>query len=237
MVCMYCAGQGRLFEVEELVGGDAGWRTRAYLDQPKPTGVKLGRPWPNTSQLVLHLGATCAELGPLGSNLGPTMTNVAQLGGTRPSMNVKTHVSACRPSCPLQTWAQVVLCWTQVEAKLMLAEVGPKWIQTLSWSHVDAHGGPGHVQHGPTWDPLVTASYNLGPTETQHREHCCQREASSMPKKRGTRPWKRFFWRFRIGPFGLGWSCPQLGAKLHHVGSALESLRSINSVLSIRFNK
>ena len=24
MVCMYCAGQGRLFEVEELVGGDAG---------------------------------------------------------------------------------------------------------------------------------------------------------------------------------------------------------------------
>ena len=32
-------------KLRSMVVGDAGWRTRAYLAQPKPIGVNLGQPW------------------------------------------------------------------------------------------------------------------------------------------------------------------------------------------------
>ena len=38
----------------------------------QPTGVKLGCPWPKLGRTRANLALTCAELRPVGSNLGPT---------------------------------------------------------------------------------------------------------------------------------------------------------------------
>ena len=69
---------------------------RADLAQPKPTGVKLGRPcpWvgPNRSPLGPNLGLTCPELGPVvGSNLAQLGSNMAQRGHvwTQVGLNVR----------------------------------------------------------------------------------------------------------------------------------------------------
>ena len=73
-----------------MVAGDAGWRTRAYLAQPKPTGGRLGRAWhfvgPNTSQLGQlkpNLRSTWCNLGAFGTRVYKNRPNYGNEKGSR----------------------------------------------------------------------------------------------------------------------------------------------------------
>ena len=77
-----------------------------------------------------------------------------------------------------QTWPSLALSWAEQEAELGPAvglKLGPKrsrW--TPNWRN--AHGSPSHVQSGELGTPT------LGPTETQHEEHCFKRSVIDSKK-------------------------------------------------------
>ena len=92
-----CAGQGCFWR--SVVVGDAGWRTRSCLAEPKADWVKLGRPWPlvgpNTSRLGPNLGLTCAATS--------LRSNIAQLG-CRYAKCGNYHRSAVNPQWEPSFW-------------------------------------------------------------------------------------------------------------------------------------
>ena len=114
-----------------------------------------------------------------------------------------------------QTWPSLALSWAEQDAELGPAvglKLGAKrsrW--TPNWRN--AHGSPSHVQSGELgnlWRQLHTT---LGPTETQHEEHCFKRSVIDRKKCENTSENKRFE-DFGLGPLCLPfWSDMDYGLR------------------------
>ena len=114
----HCQDQSKLFEsLRDETRPHPGNRTErkeaGLLGPTKPTGVKLGRPWPKVTQFGTLLRQLHTKLGPTETL---AMFPVLKLYG--PQLGPK--------------WGQVAPSWTEVGPKLkgaLLAEVDPKWSQ------------------------------------------------------------------------------------------------------------
>ena len=103
------------------------------------------------------------------------------------------------------TWGKVAVSWAQLNPKLapighVGLKLGPKRSRRApNWSHVmhmEIQVTSKVAQVGTLWRQLHT---KLGPTGTQHGEHCVKGSVINS-KKRGKCRWKRAFWGFCIGP-------------------------------------
>ena len=143
---------------------------------------------------------------------------LTQLGPVRTWPNLGQSGGILSPTPPQvgANWS----CW---------AEIGPKAIQTgPKLKPCDAHGNPSHIQSGASWDPLATASHQVGPnrdttwgTLRQRKRHQ-QQKTWEMPVKTGVLRilyWASFVPTLKqygpqLGPKLL--QTVQVGAKLRH---------------------
>ena len=104
-------------KLRSMAVGDAGWRTRAYLAQPKPTGIKLRYPWCNLRRTLatwLQVPFNIVQLGRVWTQVGFNMRTLVLCGG-----NCRRSWAQDRPLGP--DWARfppnrpcgsrVALCW------------------------------------------------------------------------------------------------------------------------------
>ena len=156
----------------------------------------------------------CLEASDLAPKLGPEQAQCAQHGLARTQLG---------PGLPPKG--------AQLGPKLVpsRAEVGPTAIQMgPKLKPCDAHGNPSHIQSGASWDPLATASHQVGPnrdttwgTLRQRKRHQ-QQKTWEMPVKTGVLRilyWASFVPTLKqygpqLGPKLL--QTVQVGAKLRH---------------------
>ena len=115
-------------------------------------------------------------------------------------------------------------CWAEVGRKAI--HMGPKL------KPCDAHRSRSHVQSGATWALWRQLHTNLGPTETQHAEHCFKRsiidskQKCKIPVKKGVlrmSDWAGYvqhveaIWTSTLAEVAPTWA--RLRAKLQYVGA------------------
>ena len=155
------------------------------------------RPGSNLAVLGLSWGEheptwapTSAELGPVGSNLGPNWGSTWCNLGTFERSQFKPKLRYVGPNLRPSWSPMVMLGWSCAQIDPDGFQIEVMWCTCRSKScSTRCNLGPFGNSFAPSWAQRRHNLWNIA-----------RHEVSSIRKKRGRYQWKREFWRFCIGP-------------------------------------